>query len=62
MSNQAISARDLAFVRDVLIPRCAWLEGPEIEAVVRLRLRIDAIFAALPQPAATDAAAGPGAP
>lgn len=50
MSNRAISIRDLAFVRDVLIPRCAWVEGPEVDALVQLRLRIDAIFASVVVP------------
>lgn len=47
MSDRAISVRDLAFVRDVLIPRCAWLQGPEVEELVRLRLRIDAVITAI---------------
>lgn len=47
MSDRAISLRDLYFVRDVLIPRCAWVQGPEVEELVRLRLRIDAIVSAI---------------
>ncbi|MCO5171158.1 MAG: hypothetical protein M9894_33050 [Planctomycetes bacterium] len=44
MSQRSISVSDLTFVRDVLIPRCAYVEGPEVNTLVQLRLRIDAIF------------------
>lgn len=46
--EQGISLRELAFVRDVLIPR-AWVHGPEVDELVRLRARIDALFAGLRQ-------------
>ena len=46
--EQGISLRELAFVRDVLIPR-AWVQGAEVDELVRLRARIDAIFAGLPR-------------
>lgn len=44
--EQGISLRELAFVRDVLIPR-AWVQGPEVDELLRLRTRIDALFAGL---------------
>lgn len=44
--KQAISLRELAFVRDVLIPR-AWVQGSEVDELVKLRARIDGIFAGL---------------
>ncbi len=44
MSERSISVSDLSFVRDVLIPRCSYVEGPEVNLLVQLRLRIDAIF------------------
>lgn len=44
MNEQAVSLRELAFVRDVLIPR-AWVQGGEVDELVRLRARIEAIFA-----------------
>lgn len=50
-TEQGISLRELAFVRDVLIPR-AWVQGPEVDELIRLRARIDALFATL-QPAPT---------
>jgi hypothetical protein len=64
VSDRAISLRDLYFVRDVLIPRCAWLQGPEVEELVRLRLRIDVIVSAIvewspSEPAAESAGAEP---
>lgn len=46
---QVISLRDLAFVRDVLIPR-AWVSGDEVDELVRLRARLDRYFEALRQP------------
>lgn len=53
MQGNAISIRELAFVRDVLIPR-AWVQGGEVDELLRLRTRIDGIFSALreqvPQP------------
>jgi len=42
----AISLRDLAFVRDVLIPR-AWVRGAEVDDLVRLRATIEGILATL---------------
>ena len=51
MSNKAISLRELAFVRDVLIPR-AWVQGAEVDELLRLRVRIDGIFAAVQEPPA----------
>jgi hypothetical protein len=44
--EQGISLRELAFVRDVLIPR-AWVQGPEVDELLRLRTRIEALFAGL---------------
>ena len=44
--KHAISIRELAFVRDVLIPR-AWVQGAEVDELVNLRARIDAIFGGL---------------
>ena len=41
--KQAISLRELAFVRDVLIPR-AWVQGAEVDELVNLRVRIDGIL------------------
>lgn len=43
-SARAVSLRELAFVRDVLIPR-AWVQGPEVDELVRLRARLDALLA-----------------
>jgi hypothetical protein len=64
-ADRAVSLRELAFVRDVLIPR-AWVQGTEVDELVRLRARLDAIFAAVhaPEPAALEpeAAPPPGAP
>lgn len=50
MSDRAISLRELAFVRDVLIPR-AWVQGAEVDELVRLRTRIEAIFGGFSEPA-----------
>lgn len=47
--QRPISLRDLAFVRDVLIPR-AWVSGDEVDELVRLRGRLDRYFEALRQP------------
>jgi hypothetical protein len=47
--QRPISLRDLAFVRDVLIPR-AWVSGDEVDELVRLRARLDRYFEALRQP------------
>lgn len=47
---RSVSLRDLAFVRDVLIPR-AWVQGPEVDELVRLRVRLDAIFTQVAEPA-----------
>lgn len=44
--NRAISLRELAFVRDVLIPR-AWVQGAEVDELLQLRGKIDGIFAGL---------------
>lgn len=49
MNAQAISLRDLLFVRDVLIPR-AWVQGPEVDELITLRTRIDGIVAGLREP------------
>lgn len=46
MNSQAISLRELAFVRDVLVPR-AWVQGTEVDELLRLRAKIDGIFSAL---------------
>lgn len=54
MSDRAISLRDLYFVRDVLIPRCAWVQGPEVEELIQLRLRIDAVITAIATTPPTD--------
>ena len=51
MSNKAISLRELTFVRDVLIPR-AWVQGAEVDELLRLRARIEGIFSALQEPPA----------
>ena len=40
----AITLRELAFVRDVLIPR-VWVQGAEVDELLRLRARINRIFA-----------------
>ena len=48
--KNAVSVRELAFVRDVLIPR-VWVRGAEVDELVRLRARLDSIFAELGQPA-----------
>lgn len=56
MSNPSgISIHELAFVRDVLIPR-VWVRGPEVDELVALRGRIDQIFASLNAPPAPGAA------
>lgn len=47
MNGPSVSVRDLAFVRDVLIPRVAYLSGQEIEALLDLKARIEAVFAGL---------------
>lgn len=49
MTDRPISLRDLAFVRDVLIPR-AWVSGDEVDELVRLRDRLDRYFDNLRQP------------
>lgn len=49
MTDRPISLRDLAFVRDVLIPR-AWVSGDEVDELVRLRDRLDLYFDSLRQP------------
>lgn len=46
---RAVSLRELAFVRDVLIPR-AWVQGSEVDELLRLRAKIDEIFSTLRQP------------
>ena len=55
--NRAISLRELAFVRDVLIPR-AWVQGAEVDELLRLRSKIDGIFSGLRE----EQAAQPEAP
>jgi len=52
--NRAISLRELAFVRDVLVPR-AWVQGAEVDELLRLRAKIDSIFTALRHEPASDA-------
>ncbi|MGE0713320.1 MAG: hypothetical protein AB7N76_26495 [Planctomycetota bacterium] len=64
--QRPISLRDLAFVRDVLIPR-AWVSGDEVDELVRLRDRLDRYFDGLRQPPSppappTPARAAPAAP
>lgn len=54
--DRAISLRDLLFVRDVLIPR-AWVQGPEVDELIALRVRIDTIVAGLREPAPVEAQA-----
>lgn len=49
--QRPVSLRDLAFVRDVLIPR-AWVSGDEVDELVRLRDRLDRYFDSLRQPPA----------
>ena len=44
MSGPSVSVRDLAFVRDVLIPRVAYVSGPEVEALLGLKARLEAVF------------------
>ena len=61
MSNKAISLRELTFVRDILIPR-AWVQGAEVDELLRLRARIDGIFAAVQEPPAQPEAAPPTEP
>lgn len=56
---RAISLRELAFVRDVLIPR-AWVQGAEVDELLRLRAKIDAIFSTLRQEPFTQPPAAPG--
>ena len=51
MHARAITLRELTFVRDVLIPR-AWVQGAEVDELLRLRTRIDGIFSALQEPPA----------
>jgi len=51
MNSRAISLRELAFVRDVLIPR-AWVQGSEVDDLLRLRTKIDGIFTGLREEAA----------
>lgn len=46
---RAVSLRELSFVRDVLIPR-AWVQGSEVDELLRLRAKIDEIFSTLRQP------------
>lgn len=46
MNSPGITLRELAFVRDVLIPR-AWVQGAEVDELLRLRVKIDGIFSAL---------------
>lgn len=62
---RAISLRELAFVRDVLIPR-AWVQGAEVDELLRLRAKIDGIFSALRQepaaPGEEPAASDPSQP
>lgn len=57
--RNAVSLRELAFVRDVLIPR-AWVQGGEVDELVRLRARIDAIFVEVGQAAAEAGGSGEG--
>lgn len=58
MSTTGISIRELAFVRDVLIPR-AWVRGTEVDELVGLRQRIDQIFAGVQTPEPPGPAAEP---
>lgn len=51
MKQRSISLRELAFVRDVLIPR-AWVQGAEVDELLRLRVKIDGIFSAVQEPPA----------
>ncbi len=62
MNNRAITLRELAFVRDVLIPR-AWVQGTEVDDLLRLRAKIDGIFSSLrqePTPETLEPTAEPG--
>lgn len=59
MTSNAVSLRDLLFVRDVLIPR-AWVQGPEVDELIALRARIDAIVAGVREPAPVEAQADAG--
>jgi len=43
---RAMTTRELAFIREVLIPR-AWVHGAEVDELVRLRQKIREIFAGL---------------
>jgi len=62
MKSRAISLRELAFVRDVLIPR-AWVQGAEVDELLRLRAKIDGIFSAIrDEQAATDKEPSPTEP
>ena len=62
MTDRPISLRDLAFVRDVLIPR-AWVSGDEVDELVRLRDRLDRYFDGLRQsPASPSTPPTPPAP
>ena len=47
----SVSLRDLAFVRDVLIPRVSWVRGDEIDQLLHLRERLDAVLQAFSKPA-----------
>ncbi len=58
MNEQAVSLRELAFVRDVLIPR-AWVQGDEVDELVRLRQRIEAIFARYQEAKAAESEVAP---
>jgi len=46
--TRAISIRELAFVRDVLLPR-AWVQGAEVDELLHLRAKIEGIFSSLRQ-------------
>ena len=46
VTQRAISLRELAFIRDVLVPR-VWVQGAEVDELMRLRARIDGIFSAI---------------
>lgn len=56
-----ITLRELAFIRDVLVPR-AWVQGAEVDELIRLRARIDGIFAAVQEPPAPPEAGPPPPP
>lgn len=61
MPSHAISVRDLAFIRDVLIPR-AWVQGTEVDEFLRLRARIDRILSDLQRLSASSHGAPPDPP